>query len=229
MANRWLTFRRGLDILCELRIPRWLGMSKNRETTLLGFCDASCKAYGAVIYAKTTDGDNNIQIRLLTARTKVAPLKNVTIPRLELRAAQLLAITLDNVRTALQLENSQCHLWSDSAIVLCWLKKSPSTLKQFAANRVQEIQKYTSSQCWNHISTQQNPADCASRGLPADKLLQHSLWWQGPEFIHKHLENIQEEIKLNQEDIFLLQQEEKITTLLTRQESTLSITTTSNG
>ena len=231
LALKWLRFRRNLTILQDVRIPRWLGITKATKTILYGFCDASLRAYGAVIYVKSVDSCNNFTIRLLTARTRVGPKKGDTIPRLELRAAQLLALTLDNARKALQHQDMEYHLWSDSYIVLCWLRKSPSSLKPFVGNRVCEIQKLSSIQSWHHVSTDQNPADCASRGLTADKLLSHKLWWHGPKLIEDNMVNTNHtELKLNPEDLSTVQEEQKVTSLFVRKKLNLEISTrTSTG
>ncbi|XP_036345870.1 uncharacterized protein LOC118755131, partial [Rhagoletis pomonella] len=135
LRNGWLEYRSKLEGLNKIRIDRWMGMIQRVQTTLHGFCDASSQAYAAVIYTKTVDVGDVAHISLLTARTKVAPLKGATIPRLELSAALLLAETIQNVRDSLGLMDAPYYLWSDSAIVLCWLKKHPTTLKPFISNR----------------------------------------------------------------------------------------------
>ncbi|XP_011193207.1 uncharacterized protein LOC105218993 [Zeugodacus cucurbitae] len=155
-------------------------MTSHVPTSLHGFCDASSHTYAAVIYIRTSCFDDSIRFTLLTARTKVAPLKAATISRLELSPALLLAETLQNVRDAMGLVDVPCYLWSDSAIVLYWLKKNPTTLKPFICNRVRRIQELTSPTRWHHIRSAQNPADCACRGITPEELLVHPLWWLGP-------------------------------------------------
>ncbi|XP_053956247.1 uncharacterized protein LOC128861894 [Anastrepha ludens] len=179
----WLTFRNDLTALNMLRIPRWLGMKEGSTTTLYGFCDASQKAYAAVVYARTTNSQGDVHVALITARTKVAPLRGATIPRLELCAAQLLAETLRNVRSALGLVDQVASLWSDSTITLCWLRKQPETLKPYVSNRVRRIQELTLRDEWHYVRSSQNPADCASRGISASELLDHHLWWSGPSWL----------------------------------------------
>ncbi|XP_017490530.1 PREDICTED: uncharacterized protein LOC108378737, partial [Rhagoletis zephyria] len=180
LREEWLRYRSKLKALNQVRIERWLGMVRHGRTTLHGFCDASSYAYAAVIYIRTIDDSHATPLSLLTARTKVAPLKGSTIPRLELSAAVLLAETLRHVQSALSMSEAPYILWSDSAIVLCWLKKQPSTLKPFISNRVRRIQELTSPDRWRHIRSAQNPADCASRGITPQELLHHPLWWHGP-------------------------------------------------
>ncbi|XP_050339483.1 uncharacterized protein LOC126765841 [Bactrocera neohumeralis] len=106
LCHIWSKFRDDLSILDKVRVPRWLSMDATNRTSLFDFCDASQKAYAAVVYARTIDNDDKAKISLLTARTKVAPLKGATIPRLELCGAPLLAKTICNVRKALSLEDT---------------------------------------------------------------------------------------------------------------------------
>lgn len=94
-------------------------MKPTATITLHGFCDASSKAYAAVIYMRVVDADGHTSVSLVTAKTKVAPVKEITIPRLELCTALLLLTAINNVRRVLQLEDAGYTLWSDSNIVLC--------------------------------------------------------------------------------------------------------------
>lgn len=187
LLAEWLTFRNGLRRLESLRIPRWFGFRPEYTPRLHGFCDASGKAYAAVIYLCSVAADGERTSRLITSRSKVAPTRLETdgpslstIPRLELCSAQLLARLMVNVRTALGLADAPYTLWTDASIVLDWIRKSPATLKPYVANRVQSIQQHSDINDWRHVRTKSNPADCASRGLTAEALLNHPLWWHGP-------------------------------------------------
>ncbi|XP_050339561.1 uncharacterized protein LOC126765914 [Bactrocera neohumeralis] len=180
LQDQWLEFRNGLHELARVRVPRWLSMSPHAFCTLHGFCDASSKAYAAVIYVNSAAQGDLSNMALVTAKTKVAPVKQITIPRLELCAAHLLVVTLRHVQKALHLDNVPYTLWSDSTIVLHWIHKQPSVLKQFVGNRVAYIQAHTKVECWRHVRSEYNPADCASRGIMPARLLNHPLWWTGP-------------------------------------------------
>ncbi|GFS93322.1 integrase catalytic domain-containing protein [Trichonephila clavipes] len=102
---------------------------------------------------------------MITSKTRVAPVKSITLPRLELLVALLLSelyvVVLESLRKVIQIDKS--FLFSDSQIVLDWLKSSPSRWKIFVANRILRIQKMTSEASWHHVKSQENPADCASR------------------------------------------------------------------
>ncbi|GFW01737.1 uncharacterized protein TNCV_1232371 [Trichonephila clavipes] len=107
--------------------------------------------------------------------------ESLTIPRLELCAAVLLAKLVKRVVASLQLETAKIYLWSDSIIVLAWLRKELMDLKTFVKNRVAKIQE--PNQLWRHVPSDQNPADLVSRGVDHDKLLQRKLWFNGPTFL----------------------------------------------
>ncbi|GFY32856.1 integrase catalytic domain-containing protein [Trichonephila clavipes] len=120
---------------------------------------------------------------LLMPQSGATPDNSQTIPRLELCAAVLLAKLVKRVVAALQLETAELYLWSDSMIVLAWLRKEPMDLKTFVQNRVAKIQELYPNQLWRHVPSDQNPADLVSRGVDPDKLLQQNLWFNGPTFL----------------------------------------------
>ena len=138
----------------------------------------------AVVYLKVTSGID-ITISFVCAKTKVAPLKSVTIPRLELTAATLLARLSRYVSTTLNLTTCPVYLWTDSNVALTWIFSHPSRWKNFVRNRVSLIQELLPQAKWMFISGKENPADCASRGLTAQQLSKVDLWWQGPSWLTK--------------------------------------------
>ncbi|XP_039968907.1 uncharacterized protein LOC120780713 [Bactrocera tryoni] len=209
LCHIWSKFRNDLGILDKVRVPRWLGMDATNRTSLYGFCDASQKAYAAVVYARTIDNDDKANKSLLTARTKVAPLKGATIPRLELCGALLLAKTICNVRKALSLEDTSVHLLTDSSIVLSWLRKQPVMLKPYIANRVRQIQQLTSLDLWHYVRSAQNPADCASRGVTPSELLGHHLWWSGPDWLRQKTTPFDQAPELQADERITMQSEER--------------------
>ncbi|GFS75609.1 integrase catalytic domain-containing protein [Trichonephila clavipes] len=146
-----------------------------------GFADASERCYGAAVYCKSKNLKSETLVRLITSKSRVAPIKILTIPRLELCAAVLLAKLVKRVVDALQLETAELYLWSDSMIVLAWLRKEAMDLKTFVQNRVAKI--LYPNQLWRHVPSDQNPADLVSQGVDPDKLLQQNLWFNGPTFL----------------------------------------------
>ncbi|XP_076299320.1 uncharacterized protein LOC143218170 [Lasioglossum baleicum] len=124
-----------------------------------------------------------ITVSLLAGKSKVAPLTPVTIPRLELQGAELLSRLMAFVLSAFENATVKCFCWTDSTVVLAWLRSHPSKWKPYVANRVANIQTRLPNASWQHVPTAENPADCASRGLLSDDLLRHELWWHGPEWL----------------------------------------------
>lgn len=184
IQQRWLEFVKCLPDLGQFRIPRWLSIGKNIQMEIHGFCDACIKAYGAVLYMRSIDADGKINCTLITAKSKVAPLKSMTIPRLELHAALLCSKLTHQVVTSCEFYVKQ-YLWSDSMIALHWIKRSPSDLKMYVGNRVQEIKENARHATWSHVGTLDNPADILSRGANARDFIKYALWKQGPEWLKK--------------------------------------------
>ncbi|GFU59156.1 uncharacterized protein TNCV_4746791 [Trichonephila clavipes] len=121
-----------------------------------GFADASELCYGAAVYCKYKNLKIETLVRLIISKSRVAPIKILTIPRLELCAAVLLAKLVKRVVAALQLETAELYLCSDSMIVLEWLQKEPMDLKTFVQNRVSKIQELYPNQLWRHVPSDQN-------------------------------------------------------------------------
>ena len=151
------------------------------------FCDASTTAYAAVVFIRE-ETDNFIETKMLTAKTRVAPIKSVCVPRLELCAALLGAKLVEAVTNAISDERfptPKVFAWSDSTVTIAWLQDYPRKWKTFVANRVAKIQEIIPASSWKYVPTEDNPADCASRGLAAADLMNHKLWWDGPEWLRQ--------------------------------------------
>ncbi|GFX49984.1 uncharacterized protein TNCV_3883131 [Trichonephila clavipes] len=147
------------------------------------FCDASKLAYGAAAYMKVRK-QKEVLVNLITSKTRVAPLKAITLPRLELLGALVAARLSSRVQEIVR-KKKECKVfhWTDSKIVLFWIKGSSKRWKQFVANRVQEISKLTDPDSSFHCSGQDNPSDFLSRGLSVDTLISNKKWWTGPAFL----------------------------------------------
>ncbi|XP_072380728.1 uncharacterized protein [Diabrotica undecimpunctata] len=133
LSLQWQQFRTELSELNQLSIPRYVIKNEYKLIEIHGFCDASRDAYAACIFARSSNSQGEFHVQLLCSKTKVAPLKLLTIPRLELCAALLLAQLSIQVKTSLfNLSNDiQVYYWSDSQVVLCWLKTDPNSLENF--------------------------------------------------------------------------------------------------
>ena len=136
---------------------------------------------------RVVDSTGNIHVSLVTAKTKVAPIKQVCIPRLELCGAVLLSSLMVEVGEVMDIPKSDWHMWTDSEVVLAWLNSHPSRWKTFIANRVSHILTITEAQHWCHVPSKQNPADCASRGVSPADVVSTSIWWDGPEFLRQQV------------------------------------------
>lgn len=147
---------------------------------LHGFSDASHLAMAAVIYIRIVDNSGKVTVNLVCSKTRIASLKRLTIPRLELTAALLLARLISNVQKALEMFEISVFLWMDSAVILTWIYTHSSRWKDFVWNWVTSIQDLTPSASWRFVPRKQNPTDCASRGINVKQLKNHSLWWTSP-------------------------------------------------
>ncbi|XP_063838111.1 uncharacterized protein LOC135087201 [Ostrinia nubilalis] len=184
LMKEWCAYRNELMSITDVKIPRWVETRANDvKRELHGFCDASKIAYAAVVYLRIIDSDGIVHVTLIAAKSKVAPIKQVSIPRLELCGAVELTRLLIDVGRVLKIESSNVHAWTDSTIVLAWLNSLPSRWKVFVANRVSEILTSMNPYQWSHVKTSENPADCASRGVSPANLINQSLWFSGPSFL----------------------------------------------
>lgn len=182
--TRWSRFRSELADLNQLRVARRVKfITESQHVQIHGFCDASQHAYGACVYVRTQTAKNRYRIELLCSKSRVAPVKEITIPRLELCAAVLLAQLTKKVVDAFDSAGIQIVLWSDSTIALNWITSSSRRWSVFVANRVGEIQRLTKLEHWRHIPSADNPADILSRGLYPSEIASASSWWRGPEFL----------------------------------------------
>lgn len=155
-----------------------------RSVRLIGFCDASTKAYAAVVYLRI-EGETQICVRFVAAKTRVAPLGGVTIPRVELLSTLLLSNLIASVQVALQTEvmigDPACY--TDSRVALYWIRGCNQEWKQFVENRLTSICASVPPRCWEHCPGKENPADIPSRGMTASELLRRRLWLSGPDWL----------------------------------------------
>lgn len=176
----WKTYRSELNLLQSISVPR--RVVKGQQYDLHCFCDASKNGYGCCIYVVSTDDSGDFHSQLLTAKSRVAPLQGLTIPRLELCAALLGSQLVDSLRKNTKFTRPAI-MWTDSSVVLHWIKSPSNKWKVFVSNRVAEIQRLSKGLTWRHISSELNPADLISRGLLASEIINNHLWWHGPEFL----------------------------------------------
>ena len=160
-----------------------------KDIQLHGFCDASEVAYSGVVYIRATDNQNNIHVALVMAKTKVAPIKQLSISCLELCGAVIVSKLLHHMANILEVPLSSVFAWTDSRITLGWLQGNPHRFLTFVGNRVAEIFNAIPVACWRHVKGADNPADCASKGMFPAELVEHKLWRSGPQWLRESEEN----------------------------------------
>lgn len=178
----WEHFVADLNSLSSISVPRYCSTPNAHNIQLHGFCDSSIRGYGCCLYMRVVDTMGNISVKLLTAKSKVAPTKKKSLPKLELCGAKLLASVYDSTKSTYGHLVSDVFLWTDSKIVLFWLKQHSASLSAFVGNRVSDIQEITASCSWRHVPTKCNPADIVSRGCKVAEL-SSSIWFAGPSFL----------------------------------------------
>ncbi|KAF0720151.1 Integrase catalytic domain-containing protein, partial [Aphis craccivora] len=184
---KWTRFCNSLQSIENLSIPRLVLCHANKRTiTLHGFCDASQNAIGACIYvrSKIVDSEDSWTTALYTSRSRVAPIRTTTIPRLELNGATMLVDLITEVRKEFKalnicLSDDDVNLWTDSSIVLSWIN-TDTPLKMYVANRITQIHESSTIAQWRYVPSQDNPADLITRGTSAQSLESSTLWWKGP-------------------------------------------------
>ena len=187
ILQKWQSLIKSLKEAPTFSIPRFYLQDIDIEGATLslhGFCDASKEAYAAVVYI-VAHSDSQVCVRFVVSKTRVAPRQELTIPRLELMSALLLARLIDNVMKSLSpifcLEQPTCY--TDSQVALYWIIGVSKDWKQFVQNRVLEIRELVPINCWKHCPGCENPADLPSRGLSPIELSVNSLWHCGPDWL----------------------------------------------
>ena len=184
IVDSWTHIESEFSEFSNIQLPRRIVVENYSRCELHGFSDASNRGYGAVIYFRVESAEQ-ISVSLVCAKSRVAPLKSLSLPRLELCGAKLLSDLIEVVKDtyANQITFDEVFAWCDSQVVLSWLAGSPSRWETFVANRVSYIQDKVPTSSWHYVPTALNAADCASRGLSPSALLSYDLWWKGPDFL----------------------------------------------
>ena len=187
LRAQWDNWRQGIFHVRKLNIkrcfkPQNFGLVKLTE--LHHFSDASLDGYGQCSYVRLVNEGNEVHVSLVIGKARVTPLKQMTIPRLELMAATVSARMGKFLRELSYREIFWTeHFWTDSKIVLGYINNDAKRFHTFVANRVQEIRDATDPLSWLYVESNENPADDASRGLEAKDLVNGSRWINGPNFL----------------------------------------------
>lgn len=193
IENQWRNWIKDLVYLEKLKIPRRYTLSPHKvnynSSEIHTFGDASEAAYGAVTYLKTYDEYGNVEVSLMYSKSKVAPIKKVTLPRLELQAALLGAKMSSFIKNEINIPEIKTYLWTDSSITLHWIKSKSKQYKTYIANRVQQIQELSDPSEWGWCPGDSNPADLPSRGMSMCDLVKSTKWWGGPSWLKQNSES----------------------------------------
>ena len=184
VSKKFLEWAAELPNLSEITIPRCYFRGTMRIVELHVFGDSSQDVFAAVAFLRARVSRNErteTQLAFVFGKARVAPMKALTIPKLELQAALLTARLKDEVQQALTVPVERTFMWTDSTTVLQWLH-SIDKKPVFVANRVAEVLELTTVDEWNYVPTADNPADAGTRGLPAKSLFDSS-WLKGPKFL----------------------------------------------
>lgn len=198
----WISWESELEYLRTVSIPRcyltaFTTTTAEQNISLHVFCDASEKAYGAVAYF-AVQSDSDIHVSFIMARSRVAPKRQQSMPRLELCAALAGAQLAKLVRNEMTLSISQTILWTDSLTVLEWIQSDSCRYKVFVGTRVSEIQELSDHRSWRYVNTQDNPADDITRGKSLQSLAEPNRWSQGPPFLKQGQEHWPKKPELTQ-------------------------------
>ena len=187
-SEKWNEWLQDLEKLTSFRVKRCLKPSHYGNlvsSELHHFADASEIGYGTVSYIRMEDESGEIHCSFLLGKSRVTPLKQVTIPRLELTAATVAVRTNRMILNELEIPVQHSYFWTDSMSVLRYIRNTTSRYHTFVANRLAIIHEGSNSGNWNYINTKLNPADIASRGISADDLVSGNKWIAPPEFLFK--------------------------------------------
>ncbi|XP_059054951.1 uncharacterized protein LOC131848997 [Achroia grisella] len=188
ILQEWLQFTSDLAMMEPLLLDRNIDISEAHTVELIGFADASSTtAYGCCVYLRYICSSGTAYTHLLCSKSRINPIhkKDSTVPRLELNAALLLSKLIMKTHEVLKLKThiKNIYLFSDSQIVLAWLKTESLKLEAYVANRVNVIRQNTARWRWLFVSSTENPADIISRGARPSELKDNKFWWHGPAFL----------------------------------------------
>ncbi|XP_055589878.1 uncharacterized protein LOC129742057 [Uranotaenia lowii] len=185
--RKWLEWTEHFRDLQNVRIDRhYFGKMKSKQTgniQLHVFCDASELAYACVAYFRVRIG-GEIRCALVAGKSKVAPLKTLSIPRLELQAAVEGVRIQKSIMETHRLTIESTTFWSDSRTVLSWIRSDSRRYRQYVACRVGEILSNTNAEDWRWVPTRENVADDATKWGRGLDFTPSSRWFQGPSFLY---------------------------------------------
>ena len=194
--QKWRDWLNVLPSLKEVSIPRCVRLFTSTtpvQHDVHIFSDASTVGYGACAYLRIINEDSTVSISLLLGKSRLAPIKEVSIPRLELSGAVVACRLKEMIETELEIKINSYTYWVDSMIVLGYIRNTTKRFKTYVANRLSYIQEHSDAHEWRHIPGVLNPADRSSRGLDPNDAEGIKFWINGPDFLLQHSEHWPEE------------------------------------
>ncbi|XP_038141595.1 uncharacterized protein LOC119783899 [Cyprinodon tularosa] len=186
LCRKWLDWLEDLQLISSFKVDRCIKPScirKPDKAQLHHFSDASQDGYGTVSYLKL-EKNNISHVAFILGKARVAPMKQ-TIPRLELTAAVLAVRVNKLLQKELKIQLEKPVFWTDSTTVLKYISSETRRFHTFVANRISVIREATDVNQWRYVSSKENPADNASRGMRAEEFIKCRRWINGPEFLHR--------------------------------------------
>ena len=182
----WEKWLEGVKLVPEIKLSRrYLTSDETVQSIQLHvFCDASEKAYGCVAYLRFTLKSGTHTCAFVMAKSRLAPLKTITLPRLELNAARIGARLSRLIVHEVDLPIEKVVYWSDSTIVLQYINNKTKRVKVFVGNRVSDVLELSNRKQWKHIKGSDNPADVVSRGVIDPRKLMDGNYFRGPPFLY---------------------------------------------
>ncbi|XP_043113913.1 uncharacterized protein LOC122358188 [Puntigrus tetrazona] len=218
--KRWLEDLGKLNNLSIHRCFKPSNFGEVQAAQLHHFRDASEVGYGIASYLRLTNISGAVHVAFVLGKARVAPLKPVTIPRLELAAAVLAAQVDRMLKREIEIPLLESVFWTDSTSVLKYIFNDTTRFKTYVANRVRKIRDLSEKTQWHYVNGFLNPSDAASRGLSIDSFLGSDRWWNGPEFLVLSESNWplfpEEQIKRSGDDSEIKKEALAFTTVLTR-------------
>lgn len=182
----WINFVNSVNNINNITVPRHVTCKYAVGLELHLFSDSSLSAFGVCAYLRSVDDKGQVRVKLLCAKSRVAPLKKLTIPRLELCGCYLAAQLGTKICNAMTCKFDFVFYWTDSTIALSWIHAfADKKVEVFVSNRVTKINKLTKNCEWRHVPTKENPADLISRGVASFSDEISSFWFNGPNFLKK--------------------------------------------
>ena len=214
--EEFLRWKEQLPIVAETSIDRRYFNRERDKTELHVFADASEDTMCAVAYLRSQPKEYSADLAFVIGKCRVAPMRHLSIPRLELQAAVMAVRLKEQIVKEHEKEINNCSFWSDSTTVLQWIHSSHRKQQVFVANRVAEILDTTDVSQWKHVSGINNPADIGTRAINIEEL-KRSEWLTGPAWLKRPESEWPEEVNLifasDEENmpssVFMIQAEEK--------------------